>query len=201
MSKARIVFIESGRRRVGERAKCQHCPTIFVRRKSGSNGVKLFCSRLCSQLASRNRVVVSCSVCLAKMDRPASRLKKSKSGLFFCSTICQSSAQKIDGGLSAIHPPHYGSGDAVYRAVAFRVHPPNCVDCGLCFLPLLTVHHKDGDRKNSDPRNLEIVCFNHHVLRHLRLDKSGKWVFSTSSLTPRRMLNKLRKVIDLGGVV
>lgn len=67
-----------------------------------------------------------------------------------------------------------------------------CADCGESRPYLLMVHHVDGDRKNNDLHNLEIVCPTHHAMRHLRYDKKSRtWVFNTNYLTPREMLCKL----------
>lgn len=192
-----VFFMESGRRRKGEEASCQACEKRFVRRASHSNGKKVFCSAKCSSLTSRKRVSVTCATCQVGFDLPASRAGKGRSGLNFCSKKCMIEAQGLKGGIKEIHPPHYGTGHSRYKEIAFQEKDgdPCCVDCGLSFLPLLVVHHVDGNRKNGDPSNLEILCCNHHALRHMRLVK-GVWKYSPNHLTPRDALDQIRNVFE-----
>lgn len=63
--------------------------------------------------------------------------------------------------------------------------------CGVKEVYLLQIHHIDGNHKNHYPENLEIVCGNCHVKRHLKLDKGGKLVYHPKSLTDRTLLNTL----------
>jgi hypothetical protein len=55
---------------------------------------------------------------------------------------------------------------------------------------LLCVHHKDGDTENNIADNLEIVCWNCHIKRHLKL-VNKEWVYCSSALTPRHFLESL----------
>jgi len=50
------------------------------------------------------------------------------------------------------------------------------------------VHHVDGDQDNNNPSNLEIVCANCHVRRHLSINVNGDWVYNPHALTPREQL-------------
>lgn len=186
-----LIFYESGRPRKGERAQCATCAADFVRRASHSNGKKEFCSRKCSQLASRRRLVVECAQCSKVIEVSFNRIAKSKSGLVFCGKSCMVQAQRLLDGIPEIHPPQYGKGDTQYKKTAFRNLERKCADCGLAFLPLLTVHHIDGNRKNGSVSNLEILCHNHHMIRHMKL-VDEVWVYSTKSLTPRDKLPLIR---------
>ena len=199
MNSKPVFFWEGNRRRRGERVKCLQCSSPFVRRITCSNGNKRYCSKVC---ASKARVVFEkkfpCGTCRKPVSVRSQRYKSCKSGVFFCSSVCQAIAQRIEGGLKEIQPPHYGNGKGAYKAIAFRTHKHECVDCGLRFRPFLVVHHKDGDRENNHSSNLEVVCLNHHALRHMKKLKCGTWVYSTMSLTPRRMLKKLRLLTEMG---
>lgn len=195
-----IVFTEAGRTRKGEEAQCKSCLTPFIRRKSHSNGKKLYCSLKCSSLASRKRVKVECATCGSSLERTPGRVAVTISGLSFCNAACHASAQCLDGGLTEVHPSHYGNGSSRYQQVAFRNHKKECVDCALAFPPLLVVHHIDGDRTNADPANLEIVCHNHHAVRHMRME-NGVWKYSSSSLTPRDKLGEVAELFKLSGDV
>lgn len=190
----KIAFIESGRRRLGEYHACEQCRRKFLRRLSASNGVRRFCSHACSSRFSSSQVAVKCSTCSKQIFRSPSKLAASKSKLYFCSKGCMAKAQKLDGGNPKIHPKHYGNGLRVYRSIAARSHPMRCVDCGLSFPPLLVVHHKDGNRNNNKPSNLEFVCSNHHMLRHMKWVEGVGWMYWNSALTPR---NKLKEVLAL----
>ena len=51
-----------------------------------------------------------------------------------------------------------------------------CNKCGID-VPLC-IHHKDGNRKNNNPENLEVLCYNCHALIH-GLGKLGRSVSLT----------------------
>lgn len=59
--------------------------------------------------------------------------------------------------------------------------------CGITIPWLLVVHHKDGNTKNNHDSNLEVLCHNCHVTRHLELI-DGEWRFNSHCLTPRDKL-------------
>ncbi len=65
-------------------------------------------------------------------------------------------------------------------------------NCGEDKLYLLQIHHIDGNNKNNIPENLEIVCGNCHIKRHLkRRIKDNTWIYHPLSLTPRELLKDL----------
>ena len=63
--------------------------------------------------------------------------------------------------------------------------------CGEKTLYLLQIHHIDGVNKNNENSNLEVVCANCHVKRHLKQNKEGIWVYHPKSLTDRLLLDSL----------
>lgn len=63
--------------------------------------------------------------------------------------------------------------------------------CGVSDVYLLQLHHIDGNHKNNYPENLEVVCANCHVKRHLKLNKKDKYVYHPKSLTDREILKNL----------
>lgn len=138
---------------------------------------------------------VTCSYCGKRFYRKPSSLKKSKTGLYFCSREHKDLAQRINSGsqFSEMRPDHYHNGNSTYAERAMEVYGASCVDCGLSIRPLLEVHHIDGNRENGDISNLEVVCFTHHAIRHMKF-VDGEWKFSGHYLTPREMLDELRSM-------
>lgn len=188
-----IFFIESGKKRRGEKAKCETCGNEFLRRiKSQGKKKKRYCSPDCGHRANRKGIKVDCFVCKKEIIRKPSRIKSSKSGLHFCSRKCKEFAQSLKGNCKQIQPSHYGTseGRELYRHWIDSTTNACCAGCGENKRYLLSIHHKDGDRTNNCKENFEIVCGNCHMKRHLRND-NGEWKFSTSFLTPRCMLDVL----------
>lgn len=139
----------------------------------------------------KNRISVTCAFCGKNFEKSPSKLKNSKSGLYFCDKNCKCSAQRI-GGIKEIMPSHYGTmtkGLSLKDVNRFNLEI-KCIDCGELKEYLLCLHHMDGIRSNNDVNNLEIVCYNCHVKRHLTF-KDNKWVVSFNSLTPREMILSL----------
>jgi hypothetical protein len=176
----------SGRKRKAKYVDCAHCGKSFLTRIDQPGK---YCSRECSALDSHNRVVIICEYCSKSFERKVSRLNRSRSGLHFCSRKCKEKAQSLSGGFTDIQPEHYGTGYSVYKHLVDRTDNPECCDCAENKRYLLVAHHKDGDRYNNERTNLEIVCWNCHAKRHLRLSSSGQWKFSTSHITPRELLD------------
>lgn len=191
-----LIVVEGKTRRKGVSLSCQQCLNIFVRRKWGNGTAPKFCSRKCFS-DSRPSVDVECFCCKNVFKRSASKIKNSKSGLQFCSRSCKEKTQRIESGVKEIQPDHYGEVCENYKEVAKRHHGEFCKDCGIAVPFLLFVHHVDGDRRNNHPENLEVLCFNHHIIRHLRKTSDGQWKLSYRSLTPRdEIKNLISLVVD-----
>ena len=119
-----------------------------------------------------------CAQCGTDFYKRPSGFKNSKSGLYFCSRACKDNAQCL-GGVSEIHPPHYGTAlngtPSTYRRIAFLTQPKVCSACGYDTHPeILEVHHKDRDRTNNDPENLVVLCKNCHGWEHYT-SRSGQY--------------------------
>lgn len=141
-----------------------------------------FCSKQCSgkyhsSLPRKNddktNHNVQCAACETSFYKSKSRLKTSKSGLYFCSRKCKDSSQKI-GGIKEIMPAHFGTGKIDYRKIAFEKNEQVCKRCGYDKYPIMVVHHKDRNRENSHPDNLEVLCSRCHDEEHF-LAKDGRW--------------------------
>ena len=154
---------------------CKNCETPFdalIKEVNRGNGS--FCSQSCANsYIGRNRLWavgawLTCAYCGEVFLRAKSKLKQSKSGLFFCCREHKDQAQRI-GGIEAIQPDHYGSGGGAhnYRNRTLSTYPHECTRCGYSDYPaILIAHHKDHDRSNNNISNLELLCPICHELEH-----------------------------------
>jgi len=167
---------------------CDYCGSSFERyihevKRSQKRGLRQYCSTTCAGKArSANRIEpksnVECALCGKSFYKNRTKQAGSVHGIYFCCREHKDRAQKL-GGIEAIMPPHYGTsknGDAkTYRRVAAEHHPKVCVGCGYSAIPeILEVHHKDRDRSNVDPHNLEWRCGRCHDEHHF-LTRTGRW--------------------------
>lgn len=152
---------------------CEYCdqPTL-VHKREILRGNGRFCSLRCSaRYHAKHRPKpepnVKCAHCGETFYKTDSKLKKSKSGLYFCCREHKDLAQRI-GGIKEIMPPHYGVGDhADYRKLALGHYGGSCGRCGFDKnLAGLVVHHKDRNRSNNKIPNLEVLCANCHAIEH-----------------------------------
>jgi hypothetical protein len=181
-----ILEKSTGRKRKACQSICEQCNKEYLvdnRRK----GKQKYCSLKCRNVGLKRRKIYICSYCGNSFD---SVFRETKHGYRFCTRYCKDKAQKI-GGIKEIQPTHYGTGTGInYRKSYIEELSWKCVDCRISNIAFLDVHHIDGNRSNNDFSNLEVVCPNHHSLRHIRL--TGKnWVYDSKSLTPRECLVKL----------
>jgi 5-methylcytosine-specific restriction endonuclease McrA len=161
---------------------CLNCGNHFYGSfNEHKRGNAKFCTRGCaSQYNQRERykdlpLNCECAYCKRPFHRAENKIKISKSGLQFCSRNCKDIAQRISSGFTEIQPSHYGTGDSDYRSIAFTAHPHKCNKCPYDRHPeVLQVHHKDRNRSNNTPENLEILCPTCHEEDHF-LNNDGKW--------------------------
>jgi 5-methylcytosine-specific restriction endonuclease McrA len=159
-----------------------HCSKQFTPSpKEVNRGNGKFCSMKCSGAFNglKRRTVkipnCTCATCDKPFYRQESHKKNSKSGINFCSRECKEKAQRIgtDFSIEAIMPDHYGLVQKDYRRIAFSlVDVLSCIRCGYDkHVEALEVHHKDRDRSNNAPENLEILCANCHRVEHYKCDR------------------------------
>lgn len=161
--------------------QCLVCDTEFEATSSEINrGNAKFCSRRCSHKGRKKPVKkipnVTCAYCQKPFYKNNSKQKKSKHGIFFCCRKHKDLGQKLENGITEIHPSHYGTGrvddSRHYRSLVDII---NCSRCKWDKIPeILEVHHKDGNRMNDNIDNLEVLCLNCHAEHHF-LTKTGKW--------------------------
>lgn len=162
---------------------CLECSQTFQAAVSEHNrGYAKFCSRTCSgtyntraYCARIQKPNATCAFCNERFYRKPSKLKLSKTGLYFCCREHKDRAQRVENGLTALQPSHYRDGKSDYRKIAFRNFAPTCSECGWDQYPeVLVVHHKDTDRSNNALANLKILCPRCHQIRHF-LEGTGRF--------------------------
>jgi len=61
------------------------------------------------------------------------------------------------------------------KELYYSRHPVNCHECGWDKHPeILHIHHKDGDKNNSEDNNLISLCPNCHYSKHFE-EKTSSW--------------------------
>lgn len=175
-------YIEkSGKRRPGIKLICA-CGKEYLTR---SDRPAFKCEKGCKG----QHLEITCSWCNNKFYRTYSKTVKSKSGKLFCTRVCKDNAQSI-GGIKEIMPPHYGTSNGREKCKKLLKESSKCIGCGETKKYLLCVHHKNGNQDVNEDWNLEVVCGNCHIKRHLK-EVDGCWLYCTKSLTPRDLLEML----------
>lgn len=161
-----IPTARSARHRRTTITQCKQCGKDFL--TSRTKPTK-FCSPECVSTSFRTpRVAVACGICGKPLEIRKPRFTRCKSKIFFCSKGCKDMAARCSSGVP-IQPAHYGTGigSRAYRRIAFEHYAQRCARCGYAAHPeILQVHHKDRNRSNNDPNNLEVLCRNCHVVEH-----------------------------------
>ena len=183
---------DAKRKRSAEYFNCLYCDKEFLRAKKGKNSRK-YCSAECGNKSRRKQVELICFVCNRNYTRvPSKAYGRSKNNVSFCSNACKYSVQTLDCPDAPALPKHYGTSDgrsANYRRRRSSIEKLKIgCKCGEKRKFLLTIHHMDGDRTNNAQDNLECVCANCHMIRHLHL-KNGIWTYNSNVLTPREMID------------
>lgn len=146
--------------------------------KEHHRGNAKYCSRGCAtrhigqRKTERSATLITntrCSTCGTPLRKPASRIKQSKTGHFFCNRTCKELAQRVGAPTSIpdIHPNRYGTGHTFYRKLAIRAHGCSCQVCGYDTYPaLIHVHHIDRNHSNRNLENLRVLCIRCHMEDH-----------------------------------
>ena len=162
---------------------CLNCNTTFYAKNTEINrGYGKFCSKSCSSKFRKGRTKpkasnVTCAYCQKPFYKKAYSIKHSKNNLFFCCREHKDLAQRLSFGLTEIHPNHYGVANPIngYRRIANEHHDSSkCDKCGYDSHPILQVHHKDCDRTNNNPANLQWLCPTCHEEEHF-LTNTGRY--------------------------
>ena len=131
-----------------------------------------YCSTKCSN--NKDKIEVLCTVCNTSILKSKSLVERNNKN--YCSRECYNFRNGIHKKLKR--------NTAFYKDLLNRTP----CKCGEKTLYLLQIHHIDGVNKNNENSNLEVVCANCHIKRHLKQNKEGSWVYHPKSLTDRLLL-------------
>jgi len=151
-----------GRKRIGCYVECKVCKASFVTR---IDQPATYCSLICARSGSKKWITTTCAQCKLPFELVVSKIKKSKSGLHFCSKVCKDKAQRL-GGIVEVLPSHYGTSVLNYRRL-FEEVELSCKRCGYDeFKSSVDIHHIDENRHNNNKENLMPLCKNCHQGLH-----------------------------------
>ena len=162
--------------------KCLWCQSVLEmtpQRKSRlkhANGTLKgqFCSTKCVALHKNalefpeKQFTVNCGMCSKAIRRSGFQLRKSRTGVFFCSVECKHEWQREN-------PPHWVNGNASYRRRALKYYGAVCQICGYDEHPgAIVAHHLNENREDNRLENLRVLCKNCHALVHLGVKTIGE---------------------------
>lgn len=98
-------------------------------------------------------------------------------------------------GLIKMFKESMGYRQPTYREIARKHHKEQCVECKV--VSPLYVHHKDGNRQNNHPKNLEWRCRKHHLEAHNMVMKQPEVVYVEKSRRKKKwlLMKKGRNVV------
>ena len=152
---------------------CELCGKEF---KHYSWDTQRFCSKECAN--NHKKVKVKCDICGKEILKPKSVVDRNEKN--YCSRECYNKR--------SIDVKKIKRSTEFYQSLLTN---GKCVSCGESRYYLLQIHHIDSDPSNNILENLEIVCANCHIKRHLRLDQNSRYIYAPKELTDRHLLNKL----------
>ena len=143
---------------------CDHCGVIFSRkprRPMSTWKTARFCGHPCHH-ASRQRKMSTCEICSAQF-RPRGGSRPNR----FCSQACF-----IEGERRKI-PKRYKT--VTVDGVKMALHRATKeAEIGRKLLPGEIVHHRDHDKLNNDPSNLEITSQSRHSRYHMMGNQNAR---------------------------
>jgi len=161
--------------------ECGFCGISFTKllkhvTAARKNGQTIF--YCCISCAKKTEIVKDvCHNCGVQIEMRKS-VRRSKSGFYYCSRSCSNGKNNTIYRSKENHP-NWTGGKSSYR---HGRELTKCSECGETRYYLLTVNHKDGDRLNNTPENLEDLCANCHITRHLVI-KDGRLVIRWGMMT------------------
>jgi len=146
--------------------KCKICETEFYIKPSHQKlGWGKYCSNICRTKSQFNGKGVKCYICNKDVYRSNAKLKRSRSGKYFCTKKCQTlwrNSIYIEDRSS-----NWINGNKSYRKIMSRRDLlSKCFRCNITDIRVLVIHHVDHDRTNNAINNLKCICQNCHFLVH-----------------------------------
>ena len=148
-------------------------------------GEAKYCSPACQYEGRKNGKNIPCYICGKESYKQLKKLKKSKSGKFFCSKSCQTVWRNQE--FIGIKHHNWKTGLFAYRSILTRNKIPKF--CNLCKtkdIRVLATHHIDRNRENNKVSNLAWLCHNCHFLVHHHKAESLKFKKNLSVYRVRR---------------
>ena len=148
--------------------KCLICgKTIWIKKSHEKRGWGKYCSKQCQAKTQIKGRWLECDYCGKRIWRTPRDFRKSSSKKFFCCVACHCSWENKNKRCGE-NAPNWVAGHSVYRQLLKRHgKPEKCRICGITDSRVLCVHHRDSNRKNNKPDNLEWLCRNCHCIVHL----------------------------------
>jgi hypothetical protein len=149
------------------RTECANCHAeIWKRRDQIVLQSNSFCSPDCVKGFKTKSIMAPCGNCSKMVTRAPSQAEKSKSGNVYCSRSCATVINNQRHKSLHKHPNWRGG---AYRKLALMTYGKMCqsTSCPFDNVPekMLDVHHKDGNRKNNNISNLEVLCVWCHAVK------------------------------------
>lgn len=141
--------------------RCERCEVEFSTQHNLANRTdshrRRYCSRVCAIAAVTKAPKLTCLQCGTTVDRPKQAGGGHRNKQIYCSPACQH--RSLDKG-GTVHHSGYRYIHVDKQPVAEHRHVMQRV-LGRALFADETVHHKDGDRLNNDPSNLELWSSRH----------------------------------------
>lgn len=148
--------------------KCRICgKEFYIKEFHAKKGWGKFCSIKCRTKGQIKGKWVECDYCGKRIWRTPKDFRRSERKKFFCSVGCHCSWENKNVRFG-VNASNWVAGASVYRTLLKRSGvAQKCRRCGITDKRVLSVHHKDGNRRNNKIENLEWLCRNCHCIIHL----------------------------------
>jgi len=149
--------------------KCRVCGKyIWIKNCHAKKGWGKYCSKKCQAKTQIKGKWLECDYCGKRIYRTPKDFKRSKSKKFFCSVSCHCSWEN-ENKRCGENAPNWIAGQTAYRKLLQRCgKQEKCGNCGIEDKRVLVVHHRDSNRRNNKPENLEWLCRNCHCIVHIK---------------------------------